>query len=425
MSDLAIRSEKLGKRFRIGEWQRYRALRDVLAQAARAPWRLFRGPVDASSSNGACHVWALRDASFEVRAGEVVGIIGRNGAGKSTLLKILARVTKPTEGFAKVRGRVGSLLEVGTGFHPELTGRENVYLSGAVLGMKKAEIERKFDEMVAFAEVERFIDTPLKHFSTGMQMRLAFAVAAHLEPEILLVDEVLAVGDNEFQKKCLGKMEDVSCGGRTVIFVSHNMGAITRLCSRSMLLDSGRIALTGPSDEVVRQYQARYLATRPEWTRTNPDRNGKEFRFLSVQLLDSEDQPFSSGASYEPIAVEICYQVARPLSACQIGVRICCSEGAVVFTTSDADHAGVSALPKNPGNFRARFSIPGGFLRPGTYYLTLGAHMPSRCIYEQLDEAVIFEISPVGSLTSLDGRLGIVAPLIPWETSEEKQVLYG
>ncbi|MGB9487788.1 MAG: ABC transporter ATP-binding protein, partial [Terriglobia bacterium] len=222
MSDVVIHVENLGKRYRIGERERYLALRDILARAVAAPARLFR-PRKPSSPNGdPTHIWALKDVCFEIRQGEVLGIIGRNGAGKTTLLKILARVTYPTQGFARVRGRMGSLLEVGTGFHPELTGRENVFLSGAILGMGKAEIQRKFDEIVAFSEVEKFIDTPLKHYSSGMQMRLAFAVAAHLEPEILLVDEVLAVGDISFQRKCLGKMSNVARAGRTILFVSHN-----------------------------------------------------------------------------------------------------------------------------------------------------------------------------------------------------------
>src|ERR1700681_4811587 len=263
MSDIAIRSEKLGKRYRIGERQRYLALRDVLTQTVKAPLRLFRPSAPKSSSNDPRHIWALKDASFEVREGEVVGVIGRNGAGKSTLLKILARVTKPTEGFAKVHGRMGSLLEVGTGFHPELTGRENVFLSGAILGMRKREIDRKFDEIVAFAEVDKFIDTPLKHFSTGMQMRLAFAVAAQLEPEILLVDEVLAVGDLEFQKKCLGKMSEVSKGGRTIVFVSHQMSQIRRLCERVIWIDHGLLKQDGPTLDVVSAYE-RALSARSE-----------------------------------------------------------------------------------------------------------------------------------------------------------------
>src|SRR6202167_3251560 len=231
MSDVVIHVDNLGKRYRIGERERYLALRDVLTRAMTAPARLFGPRKSTSSSNGNgngdhSHIWALKDVSFDIRQGEVVGIIGRNGAGKSTLLKILARVTKPTSGHAEIRGRMGTLLEVGTGFHPELSGRENVFLSGAILGMNKDEIRRKFDEIVDFAEVEKFIDTPLKHYSTGMQMRLAFAVAAHLEPEILLVDEVLAVGDAAFQKKCLGKMGEVAHAGRTIVFVSHQMNQI-------------------------------------------------------------------------------------------------------------------------------------------------------------------------------------------------------
>ena len=260
-SEIAIRSEGLSKQYRIGEQERYKALRDVLTDAAAAPFRRLRSVVrNGKSRNGDgsgnrdSHVWALDDVSFEVKRGEVVGIIGRNGAGKSTLLKILSRITKPTKGCAEVRGRVGSLLEVGTGFHPELTGRENIYLNGAILGMRKAEIDRKFDEIVAFAEVEKFIDTPVKRYSSGMHVRLAFAVAAHMETEILLVDEVLAVGDAEFQKKCLGKMGDVAKLGRTVIFVSHDMSAIQLLCSEAIRLSAGKIVGSGPTKEQVEFY---------------------------------------------------------------------------------------------------------------------------------------------------------------------------
>src|SRR5271156_1858691 len=235
MSETVIRVEGLGKRYRVGERARYFALRDVLARAFTTTFRRNgrRQSVD--------YLWAMRGVSFDVPRGEVVGLIGRNGAGKTTLLKILSRITRPTEGFAEIHGRVGSLLEVGTGFHPELTGRENLYLSGAILGMRKVEIERKFDEIVAFSEVKRFLDTPLKHYSSGMQMRLAFAVAAHLEPEILLVDEVLAVGDGAFQKKCLGKMGDIARAGRTVILVSHQLNQIRRLCHRVAWVDGGQI----------------------------------------------------------------------------------------------------------------------------------------------------------------------------------------
>src|SRR5438128_9630341 len=244
MGDIAVRVEGLSKRYRIGARQeRYYTLRDTLTEAVARPFQklaaFFSRNGAGSRTPEASSIWALKDVSFEVKHGEVVGIIGRNGAGKSTLLKILSRITEPTEGRARIHGRVGSLLEVGTGFHPELTGRENIYLNGAILGMRKAEIDRKFDEIVTFAELERFVDTPVKHYSSGMYVRLAFAVAAHLEPEILLVDEVLAVGDAAFQKKCLGKMDSVAREGRTVLFVSHNLQAISTLTERSLLLSHG------------------------------------------------------------------------------------------------------------------------------------------------------------------------------------------
>src|SRR3984957_16480252 len=255
MSRTVIRVEGLGKRYRIGQPRQHNALSHVIGEVLRAPVRLLSGNSNVPSANtngnknvngGSPYIWALKDINFEVKEGEVVGLIGRNGAGKSKLLKILARVPRPTEGHAELHGRIGSLLEVGTGFHPELTGRENVFMSGAVLGMRAAEIRRKFDEIVAFSEVERFLDTPLKHYSSGMQVRLAFAVAAHLEPEILFVDEVLAVGDIAFQKKCLGKMGEVAKTGRTIAFVSHNAAAVARLCNRCILLHAGTVLQDGP-----------------------------------------------------------------------------------------------------------------------------------------------------------------------------------
>src|SRR5213594_2785977 len=253
--DVAIRCQGLGKQYRLGPRQRYRALRDTLPALALAPFRGLRSAMGFGrpTAQGAT-LWALRDVSFEVSAGEILGIIGPNGAGKSTLLKILSRITEPTEGRIEIRGRIGSLLEVGTGFHPELTGRENIYLSGALLGMRKAEIDRKFDEIIAFAEVEKFLETTVKHYSSGMYVRLAFAVAAHLEPEILVVDEVLAVGDAAFQKKCLGKMSAVSRGGRTVLFVSHNMAAVENLCQRGIVLERGRAVFDGTSKDAVHHY---------------------------------------------------------------------------------------------------------------------------------------------------------------------------
>jgi lipopolysaccharide transport system ATP-binding protein len=275
MSDTIISVENVGKRYALshrGTGERYTTLRDVVARQVIAPFKAIgskmrvRRSLNGSHSNGLTYpssngstedFWALKDASFEVKQGDVIGIIGRNGAGKSTLLKILSRITEPTEGRIRIRGRVASLLEVGTGFHPELTGRENIYLNGSILGMGRAEVKAKFDEIVAFAEVERFLDTPVKRYSSGMYVRLAFAVAAHLEPEILIVDEVLAVGDVEFQKKCLGKMRDVATGGRTVLFVSHNMAAVQQLTSVSLVLDKGRILYQGPSDRAIEIYSNR------------------------------------------------------------------------------------------------------------------------------------------------------------------------
>jgi lipopolysaccharide transport system ATP-binding protein len=260
MSDTVIRVENLGKKYIIGHQQqeRYTALRDVITNKVKSLGSLIN-PQAKKENRAFEEFWALKDVSFEIKQGDRVGIIGRNGAGKSTLLKILSRITEPTQGSIKIKGRVASLLEVGTGFHPELTGRENIFLNGAILGMGKEEIKRKFDEIVAFAEVEKFLDTPVKRYSSGMYVRLAFAVAAHLEPEILIVDEVLAVGDVQFQKKCLGKMEDVGKEGRTVLFVSHNMAAVKTLCNSAILLNNGNLKSIGNSQKIINQYYELYV----------------------------------------------------------------------------------------------------------------------------------------------------------------------
>jgi lipopolysaccharide transport system ATP-binding protein len=336
------------------------------------------------------------------------------------LLKILSRITEPTEGRVRIRGRVASLLEVGTGFHSELTGRENIFVNGAILGMTRREIQKKFDEIVAFAEVERFLDTPVKRYSSGMYVRLAFAVAAHLEPEILIIDEVLAVGDTEFQKKCLGKMQNVAeREGRTVLFVSHNMGAITRLCRRSLWLDDGMIAFDGSSRDATNRYQSRYLSASAEWRQSDPETSARDFMFLSVTSRNSEGGLSSLFRGDEDIAVDIRYMVRRQLTGCQIGTRVYNSDGVVVFSTADADNSASSALPKEPGRYQAVFSIPSYFLAPGTYRLQVASHLPFRETYEVIEEAVIFEISEAGSLTSLDGRLGVVTPRLQWRTSRE------
>jgi lipopolysaccharide transport system ATP-binding protein len=316
MSDIAIRVDNLGKRYTIGGPQEpYKTLRDTLAGIAAAPLRRMRSTFKRSNGQAvkrSREFWALRDVSFEIRRGEVVGIIGRNGAGKSTLLKILSRITEPTEGRAELRGRIGTLLEVGTGFHPELTGRENIYLNGTILGMKRAEIARTFDEIVAFAEVEQFIDTPVKHYSSGMYLRLAFAVAAHLDPEILIVDEVLAVGDAQFQKKCLGKMEDVARQGRTVLFVSHNMAAIRALCTDAILLRGGRVELAGPSDPVIAHYlasSAEDLATSIDLPRGASEAPGQARR---LRIAAADGRPRAEFRLGEPWRVALEFELRRP-----------------------------------------------------------------------------------------------------------------
>jgi len=304
MRDIAIRTDSLSKQYRIGlRRSGYRTLRDALTDAFMAPFRrgrrLFRGQQYGAADMQET-IWALKDVSFEIKRGEVVGIIGSNGAGKTTLLKILSRITEPTEGYAEIYGRVGSLLEVGTGFHPELTGRENIYLNGAILGMKKAEIDLKFDEVVAFAEIEKFIDTPVKHYSSGMYVRLAFAVAAHLEPEILLVDEVLAVGDAQFQRKCLGKMDEVATAGRTVLFVSHNLAAVENLCKRVLLIDKGNVAMTGDAYTVVNRYlqQVNSSAKNNISLVEDRDRSGDgRIRLTSFHLEDTEGNQVSVARS--------------------------------------------------------------------------------------------------------------------------------
>jgi len=308
MSDTAIRVENISKRYQLGRRERYKALRDTLTDMATAPFRAIRSMGSRKSASDEQAeadriLWALRDVSFEVKQGEAVGIIGRNGAGKSTLLKVLSRITEPTEGLAEIRGRVGSLLEVGTGFHPELSGRENIYLNGAILGMRRAEIERKFDEIVAFAEVEKFIDTPVKRYSSGMYVRLAFAVAAHLEPEIMLVDEVLAVGDAAFQKKCLGKMGDVARQGRTVLFVSHNMAAVDSLCQRGVVLERGQVKFIGTQTQAIGEYLKGLPADTLSIAERTDRRGNGAVRVTGIELRDTDGQIIDTAASGQALDI--------------------------------------------------------------------------------------------------------------------------
>jgi lipopolysaccharide transport system ATP-binding protein len=325
MNEIAIRAENLGKQYRIGGPQaRYKTIRESLVEAAQAPFRgmgkLLRGQ-GLGGANADETIWALKDVSFDVKQGEVVGIIGRNGAGKTTLLKILSRITKPTEGHAEIHGRVGSLLEVGTGFHPELSGRENIYLNGAILGMKKREIDRKFDEIVAFAEIEKFMDTPVKHYSSGMYVRLAFAVAAHLESEILLVDEVLAVGDAEFQKKCLGKMSDVAKGGRTVLFVSHNMAAVQQLCQHGIVLSHGRVDFAGSAHDAMAHYMRNMQRISSQDLASRRDRQGSQWlKFTRVAICDAEGNELHQVLSGQIALIRLYYSSQKSLRAAEVNI---------------------------------------------------------------------------------------------------------
>jgi lipopolysaccharide transport system ATP-binding protein len=359
-----IRVENLGKQYRLGGPQEpYLTLRESLADVARAPWRRWR-----ARGADAPQVWALRDVDFEVAAGEVVGVIGRNGAGKSTLLKVLSRITEPTRGRVELYGRVGSLLEVGTGFHPELTGRENIYLNGAILGMRRQEIARVFDDIVAFAEVEQFIDTPVKRYSSGMYLRLAFAVAAHLEPEILLVDEVLAVGDAQFQKKCLGKIGEVAQGGRTVLFVSHNMAAVQSLCGKALLLTRGQVAQFGAVKEVVSGYMREAdTGDAPELFARAKRSGSGEVRFLDVKITPQENpaQPPSSGAALN-IAMTLENTTAEAIAGVDVG-----------FSLHDRYEIGLGLLYSSymgrhftltPGRNEIRFVLGSPLLLGGSYY---------------------------------------------------------
>ena len=360
MTELAISARGLGKRYRIGALATHAALRERLTQAMKAPVRWLSSSGNRSNARPRS-IWALRNVSIELRRGEVVGLIGRNGAGKSTLLRILSRITQPTEGTAEIHGRVGSLLEVGTGFHPELTGRENMYLNGAILGMGKKEIDRKFDEIVAFAEVEDFIDTPLKHYSTGMQMRLAFAVAAHLEPEILLVDEVLAVGDAAFQKKCLGKMGEVANEGRTIIFVSHQLNQIRRLCEKAIWLDQGTIFRSGPTAEIAAAYEtsmSRHPGASKEDGTTGPEvRNG----FVTWEIVEPHAEKSNLLTTLGPLKVKFVLQLDKPLTDGHHGIALFNHERQLIW----AHATNRLELPEGIHEFSYYFpSLP---VRPGSY----------------------------------------------------------
>jgi len=379
MSDLAISARHLAKRYRLGQREHYRALRDVITEGVANVGRLFRRrPVE--EADGKTHVWALRDVSFDVRQGDVIGVIGRNGAGKSTLLKILSRITEPTKGYVDLKGRCGALLEVGTGFHPELTGRENIFLNAAILGMKRAEILRKFDEIVAFAEIEQFLDTVVKRYSSGMYMRLAFAVAAHLEPDILVVDEVLAVGDTAFQKKCLGKMGEIAQGGRPVIFVSHNMSAIHRLCNRAILLNQGQILVDGPVDEAVREYLklgAEELGERV-WQDLQTAPGNNVVRLLAIRATAVDGEIRAHYDVHDSLAIEVDYHVMsdRALVCCVLEFVDLMGSALIRSFDDLARDRWEQMLAHAPGRYRATCRVPADLLNEGDVSINVRLFSP-------------------------------------------------
>ena len=421
----AISVKNLGKQYQIGAAEtkfRYNMLRDVLMDTVYAPVRLAKaliGKSDRRSNQN--YVWALKDVSFDVDEGKVLGIVGRNGAGKSTLLKILSRVTEPTTGTVSVRGRVGSLLEVGTGFHPELTGRENIYMNGAILGMRRTEIDKKFDEMVDFSEVGQFIDTPVKRYSSGMYLRLAFAVAAHLEPEILVVDEVLAVGDAEFQRKCLGKMSDVAQQGRTVLFVSHNMSAILRLTQEAIVLKKGQLIKRAPTAEAVDFYLSSGQAESGErvWDAEDIPATSQPFKPVAIRIKDRSGKVVDTIRSTEPVTVEWEYQLDAPVTGLRAGMYLSTMRGEYVFTAFDTDDAaqfdqfGV----RQAGRYVSRCNIPADFFNEGRYSLGVNASSFGVKRYFMDENALSFNVDISGAPGTQwpEVRQGSIRPRLDWK----------
>jgi lipopolysaccharide transport system ATP-binding protein len=424
----AISVNNLSKRYRIGAAQgkfRYGMLRDVFVDTLTAPVR-FAKSLAGSSGNGSSakstnFIWALKDVFFDLEEGKVLGIVGRNGAGKSTLLKILSRVTEPTKGTVSVRGRVGSLLEVGTGFHPELTGRENIYMNGAILGMKRAEIDKKFDEMVDFSEVSQFIDTPVKRYSSGMYLRLAFAVAAHLEPEILVVDEVLAVGDAEFQRKCLGKMNDVAQQGRTVLFVSHNMSAILRLTQEAIVLKKGQLIKRAPAPEAVDFYLASGQAESGErvWDVEDIPAASAPFRPVAIRVKDRSGKVVDTVRSTEPVTVECEYQLNAPVTGLRVGMYLNTMRGEYVFTAFDTDDAKQYEQfgTRQAGRYISRCNIPADFFNEGRYSLGVNASSFGVKRYFMDENALSFSVDISGAPGTQwpEIRQGPIRPRLDWK----------
>ena len=419
MSDIVIQAENLGKKYTIGhqaENGRYVALRDVVMQNVRGLWHKTKDLAQGKpiiQGDTLEEVWALKDVSFEIRRGEAVGIIGRNGAGKSTLLKVLSRITEPSAGRVTIKGRVASLLEVGTGFHPELTGQENIYLNGAILGMTRQEIKRKYDEIVAFAEVDKFLDTPVKRYSSGMYVRLAFAVAAHLEPEILLVDEVLAVGDVAFQQKCLGKMEEVAGVGRTVLFVSHNMGSIGRLCQTALLLEQGRVVCSGDVRQVIAKYLQDVISHEAEVF--FPLDEAKTMQIRSVRILDHSGKPVSTLDRSFPFRVEIGYDVRQRVVGAYAAFDILTVDGTRICMSFDTDMATEKSTTQEPGSYISTVEFPGGILNVGSYHIAVAlARQSDQTIYDTY-YYISFRLEDYGTFVATRRKpVGVLAMPLKW-----------
>jgi lipopolysaccharide transport system ATP-binding protein len=422
VSDVAIRVDRLGKRYRLGTRAHYDTLREALVRGARAALghgRAWLGGA-AGRAPGAGELWALREVTFDVKPGEVVGVVGRNGSGKSTLLRVLSRITEPTEGRGEIRGRVGSLLEVGTGFHPELTGRENIYLNAALIGMRRAEIARKFDEIVAFAETERFLDTPVKRYSSGMYVRLAFAVAAHLEPEIMLVDEVLAVGDAAFQRKCLGKMGDVARAGRTVLFVSHNMAAVQSLCSRALWLDGGGLAGDGAVDAVVGAYLRRASAARLEraWGDPAAAPATEDVRLVRVGVRPAAGGPDGVITVRTPFDLDVEFCSLRPGVRWNVSVSLFDQAGVCVLSSPSVTDRAWFGRPYPAGRFRSRCRVPAPLLNDGLYRLSVLLVQDAAHPVLVVEDAITFEVHDAAEgRGGWYGRWpGVVRPELAWAT---------
>ena len=417
----AVKIENLSKKYIIGHQRenQYTTFRDVLMHKFRGAGQRVRHPLSANQEEiRQEELWALRNINLEIHQGERVGIIGSNGAGKSTLLKILSRITEPTEGRFSISGRTASLLEVGTGFHPELSGRENIFLNGAILGMSKVEIKRKFDEIVAFAETERFLDTPVKRYSSGMYVRLAFAVAAHLEPEILIVDEVLAVGDVAFQNKCLGKMRDVGAEGRTVLFISHNMGAIAELCQKVVWIKNGCIESVGKPHEVISEYLSNGLEATGMWSRPINAQPAPDIELINVTVIQNmvATSVVSCGENFR---VAIKYNVKKKISNIAIVVQISDSKGTVLFTSWDSDAVEKEFTGLEPGLHQSICTIPSHWLFPGRYSITVAAHKYRIQVFDLQKNIASFEVSDVSFKLNKE-RQGVIAPILQWEIVSDK-----